>query len=367
MTKFKKYLILSLSLALVNAVLLLIYFVPRFDHTDTAQYISTIKYVAGEPGAELYQSRILKPLPIFISVLLSPVLGEKNSLIAQNLFFYFLSVFLIFLLVYRLYKNEKQAFYGTIIYVGAYPMLAYGLAALTDLSGWFFYILSILISLKFLEKPNFKTTLLAGFISGLGMLFKENMAAAPIFFACLVLLADNISFKEKIRYIFIFAIPFAIIVILNSIVIYKLFSYSYLDWYLAQFKHPKSGFFAYTPLRMAIEIIRVLLVGWIFFLLGIRKELILKNKERIKVIMALILPSLSFFLWAFPHNRIAYIAAPLLVLLGSFGIIRSGRDPKMNIFLETSFIFIYVLLNYVALEFFLRWGTTLQPPGTFFG
>ncbi|MCX6760668.1 MAG: glycosyltransferase family 39 protein [Candidatus Nealsonbacteria bacterium] len=367
MTNFKKYLLISLSLALISAVLLLVYFVPRFDHTDTAQYISTIKNISGDRGAELFQNRILKPMPIFISVLLSPVFGEKNSLIIQNLVFYFLSVFLIFLLIYRLYKNEKQAFYGTVLYIGAYPMLAYGLAALTDLSGWFFYILSILISLNFIEKPNLKTAFLAGSIAGLGILFKENMAAAPIFFASILFLTTNLSVKDKLKHILIYGIPFAIIILVNSIIIYKLYSYSYLDWYMAQFNHPQEGFFAYTPLRIAIEMIRVLLVGWVFVLLGIKKELIAKNKERMKVLAALILPSLSFFLWAYPHNRIAYIAAPLLVLLGSFGILRNYKNYKLNNFVELTLLSLYVLVNYAALEFFLNYGTILQPPGTFFG
>lgn len=367
MTNFKKYLSISLFLALINAVLLLVYFVPRFDHTDTAQYISTINNISGDSGAELFQYRILKPLPILIGVLLSPILSAKDSLIAQNLVFYFLSVLLIFFLVYRLYGNEKQAFYGTVLYIGAYPMLAYGLAALTDLSGWFFYILSILICLKFLEKPNFKTALLAGSVAGIGMLFKENMAAAPIFFASLVFLTAKFSLKDKFKYIFIYGVPFAIIILINSIIIYKLYSYSYLDWYLVQFNHPQKGFFAYTPLRIAIEIARVFLVGWIFVLLGIRKEFILKNKERAMVLIALIPPSLSFFLWAFPHNRIAYIAAPLLVLFGSLGILRSYKNYKLNNLIEITLISLYLLVNYTALEFFLRYGTILQPPGTFFG
>jgi hypothetical protein len=76
---------------------------------------------------------------------------------------------------------------------------------------------------------------------------------------------------------------------------------------------------------------------------------------------------LSFFLWAYPHNRIAYIAFPLLVALGSFGILRNFKNYKLNTFTEVTLLSVYVLVNYVALEFFLRYGTTLQPPGTLFG
>ncbi|MDP2946983.1 MAG: hypothetical protein Q8N88_02615, partial [Nanoarchaeota archaeon] len=92
MTNFKKYFYLSLIIALLNAFLLVIFFVPRFDHTDTPQYISTIKHILGDSTAELFPARILKPLPILIGAVLAPIFGAENTLIVQNLIFYFFSV-----------------------------------------------------------------------------------------------------------------------------------------------------------------------------------------------------------------------------------------------------------------------------------
>jgi len=53
MNSFRKYLLISLILGLINAAILLVFFVPRFNHTDTISYVSTIKYVLGEPGGEV--------------------------------------------------------------------------------------------------------------------------------------------------------------------------------------------------------------------------------------------------------------------------------------------------------------------------
>lgn len=370
MTLFRKYLLISLLFALLNAILILVFFVPRFDHTDTHQYISTMKYISGDSTGKIFPYRILKPLPILIGVVLSPVIKAENTLIAQNIIFYLLSVWLIFLLVHRIYRNEKQACYGAILYAGAYPMLAYGLASLTDMPGWFFYLFSILISLDFLKKPRLKTALLAGFIAGIGMLFKENVAAAPIFFASLLFIASQLPFKEKIKYILIFGVAFIFFPIINNIIVYKLYSFSYL----AEYKHVwglstggYDNFYMITPLRILIEISRVFLMGWLFVLLGILKEFAIKNSERIKILLALILPSLSFFAWPYPHNRMIFIAAPLLIFLGSFGVLRNFRNLKINYLVEIFSLFLYVLINYVVLDLLLKYGTTIQPPGTLFG
>ncbi len=371
MTNFRKYLLLSFTVALLNAVLLLAFFVPRFIHSDTPQYISTIKYILGDPGGQIFLHRILNPMPILIGAALAPIFGVEKVLIVENVVFYFLSAWLIFLLIRRLYRNEKQAFYGTVLYVTAYPMLAYGLAYLTDLPGWFFYLFSVLISLNFLRKPQIKTALLSGLIAGFGMLFKENVAAAPIFFASLVLIALPVSLKEKFKYLIVFGSAFLVFPIINGFILYKLYSYTYWNAFRqggvgasdTNFTTFFNGFYMVTPLRIVIEIGRVLLIGWFFVLLGALKEFAVKNYERLKILIAFLPPSLSFFLWVYPHNRMIYIAAPLLMLLGSSGLLRHYKDNRVNLFLEITMIVLYILVNYIVLEFLLRYGPIIQPPG----
>lgn len=361
MSNFRKYLLFSFIFALINAVVLLVFFVSRFDHTDTPQYVSTIKYILGDPAGEVFLHRILNPMPILISAALSPILTPANALIAQNLVFYFLSVWLIYLLIFHFYRNGKQAFYGTVLFGAAYPMLAYGLASLTDMAGWFFYLFSVFIALRLLEKPQLKTAFWAGITAGFGMLFKENVAAAPIFFVSFLLIATQLPPKEKLKYILAFGAAFLCLPIINSIVLYNLYSYFYLDAYLNGGLGAKSGFYMVSFTRILIEIGRVLLVGWLFVLLGVLKELAVKNIERIKILISFLPPSLSFLLWIYPHNRIIYIAFPLLVILGSLGLLRAYKNPKINAFIEMTLLSAYILLNYLVLEFLLKYGPLIQP------
>lgn len=336
---------------------LLVFFVPRFDHTDTVQYIATVNYVLSQGGGELHLNRLLYPAPILISAALNPIFSPTNAFIFQNIIFYFFSIFVIFLLIFRFYKNEQQAFFGTVLFATAYPVLAYGIAILTDFAGWFFYLTAVLISLNFYRSPDKKTAFVIGLTAGVGMLFKESVAAAAMFFAVLVFLAMQISFKDKMKYALLFGFAFSLPVLINSAVFYKFYSYSYLERYIDVVHDKTGGFYAYSLLRMLIEIGRVFALGWLFFLLGAIKEISLKNKERLRFLAALILPSLSFLFWAFPHNRIIFIAFPLFVLLGSFGLANSG---KLSRFIQTGLLIIYVLSNYLALEFLLWWGPALQ-------
>ena len=362
MTTFQKYLLLALIIALLNAALLVAFFVPQFDHTDTPQYISTIKYILGDPAGEVFLHRILNPLPILIGVTLAPILGVENVLIAQNLVFYLLSVWLVFLLVYRFYHNEKQAFYGTILYIGAYPMLAYGLASLTDLPGWFFYLFSVLIAFNLLKKPQLKTAFLSGLVAGVGMLFKENVAVAPLFFVSFLFIAVPLPLKEKLKYILAFGGAFLFFPIINSIVLYNLYSYFYLDAFNLGGVHRRGlgGLYMVSYTRIIIEIGRTFLIGWIIILLGFLKEFSIKNIKRIKILIAFVPPSLSVFLWCYPHNRMIYIAFPFLILLGSFGLLRRYKNSKINTLVELGLLSMYILMNYAILGFLLRYGAFFQ-------
>lgn len=364
MTPFKKYLLFSLIFALLNTALILIFFIDRFDNSDTEQYVATIKYITSGEYDDMVDDginhRILKPLPLLVGSFLSPILSPENTLVAQNLVFYFLSIYIIFLIVNHLYHNARQAFYGTILFGTGYSMLAYGLAPLVDLSGWFFYFLIIWLSIKLLGDPNLKKSLLIGLISGLGMLFKESVAAAPIFFVSLIFIAAPFKFKDKFKYIFYFSIGFLVPVLLNNLLFYYLHSYTLLDWYREiSAANPRQGFYAYSFLRIIIEIGRAFFLGWLFIISGALRELKEKNIERIKILYALIPSSLSFLIWPYPHNRIAYIAVPLLFLLGSFGILREDDNRRIRILKEISLLLIYICVNYFFLDFLLRYGNFL--------
>jgi hypothetical protein len=362
MTIFRKYILLTFIVSLLNVLIILLFFVPRLNATDSAQYISTIQHVSGDSSATLYSYRILKPLPILIGVVLLPIMSAAQALILQNVIFYFATVLLIFLLINSVYKNEKQAFYGTVLFSTAYPVMAYGLSPLTDFGGWFFYILCIYLTIIFFNNPTYKKSFLIGFLGGIGMLFKENLAALLIFLPSFVLLCTHLTVKEKMRHILGFGVAFLSPIFISGIIVYRFFSYSMIQWYIdVSLHHEGSSVYAYSPLRIIIEIGRIFSLGWVFFLVGVTKEIKTKNKERINLLISLVPSSLSFFLWAFPHNRIAFISAPLIVLLGSFGLVELFKKYKFSKYIEISLLLICVLTNYFLVEFLLKYGDILRP------
>ena len=362
MTTFRKYLLFAFVVALLNVLIILLFFVPRLNATDSAQYISTIQHISGDNSAVLHPYRMIKPLPILIGVVLSPFMSAAQALILQNIIFYFLTVLVVFLLINLVYKNERQAFYGATLVSAAYPVMAYGLSPLTDFSGWFFYILCIYLTIVFFKYPSYRKSLLIGFLGGIGMLFKENLAALVIFFPCFVLICTNLPIKEKIKHILGFGGAFLTPIFISGIVVYRFFSYSMIQWYIdVSFHRGSSDIYAYSPFRIIIEIGRVFSLGWIFFLVGVIKEIKIKNRERAKLLISLVPSSLSFFLWAFPHNRIAFISAPLIVLLGSFGLVELFKNYKFNKYIELFLLFLCVLTNYFLVEFLLKYGDILRP------
>jgi hypothetical protein len=362
MTLFKKYLFLSLFIAFLNLLVILFFFVPRLQATDSAQYISTILHLSGDHSATLVPYRLIKPLPILIGIILLPLMTAGSALIFQNIIFYFASVLLIFLLVNLVYKNEKQAFYGAVLFSTAYPVLAYGLSPLTDFGGWFFYILCIYLTIKFFNNPSIKKSLFIGFLGGIGMLFKENLAALVIFFPFFLFICTPLPVKNKLKYIFSFLSAFLVPVVVSQAIIYYFISYSMIQWYFGfMFDHGNSSAYIYSIPRIIIEIARVFSFGWIFFLVGLLKEMSIKDKNRSKILIALVPSSLSFFLWAAPHNRIAFISAPLIIMLGSFGLVGIFQKQKISKYAEPALLFFCIFINYFLVEFFLKYGNILRP------
>ena len=355
-----KYLILALGAGAIICLVTLTTFTPRSTAPDTEEYVATIRYIAHAPGGEFYWYRILKPLPILVGAALIDIVPPIAALIYQNIVFFFFSIVLIFELTYELYADARQSVYAAVIFATAYPMIAYGLAALTDVSGWFFLLLTTLLSVRLLKVLNRKKVFLIGLIAGLGMLFKENSAAAAIFFAAFVFLDKELSVGERCRYALAFGVGFLILPGINSIVLLSLYSQSYWSWFIWNWTGDRTTFYAYTPLRIIIEAVRVMLFGWVFVVAGILAEYLDKNTARRRILFALVPASLSCILWPFLHNRIMYIAGPLLALLASAGLFIRFKNFELTASARAVLVALYIVTNFAVLEFVLRNGEQYQ-------
>lgn len=343
---------LFIALITVNAAIDVLFFSRRAYLPDVAEYEGCVKYLASNAPAICPPYRILKPLPILIASFLSHLgIPAQDALLLQSIAFYFASTWLMFLFVRALYGDEYQAALAGLLYAGAYPMVAYGLTPLTDVSGWFFVVLCASLAWRSYIAPSLYLAFAGGFAAGLGTLFKESSTSGLVAILCAIAF-NNLPKTKKAKFICIAALPFCLIFAANSILIYSLFRYSYFDWYLDAIKSA-SGYYYYSLARTLVEILRVLSIGWIFFAVAVAEEL-LERSKRVRFYIAIFLSSLTILFWPFLHNRIMFVAAALLIPLASRGLVAFGRKNALL------YLALYFVLNYLFFEISLEYGRTIR-------
>ncbi|MFH1575564.1 MAG: glycosyltransferase family 39 protein [Candidatus Nealsonbacteria bacterium] len=322
--KFKtnKFFIFASIFALLNMGAIFIIFGFK-KYSDSLTDIDLIHWLLGL-GGRAAPERILRPLG---PILAAPFefLGDGAGLIVQNIIFYLLCAFLVFKIVDLIYHNKKQAFFASLFFVSATPVIESGLAYLTDMGAWFFYIFSIFLTLLYFKNKNEKLIILNGFLSGIGVLMKENGGLGVLFFGLMILFSCEFSIKEKISKIMRFGIFFLIPILTLQFLMYKYFHFTSLDWYLGNLPGSSGDGLLLTSLRYFGQLFRVLGVLWIFFFIGVFQEWREKNWERIKIYLALLPSSFSFLLWTVgAAGRGVFIFAPLGILLASYGCKKIG-------------------------------------------
>lgn len=337
--KTHKFLVFALIFAFLNMGAIFSIFGFQ-EYSDTAGYVKVIHWFRGG-DAEVAPERILRPLGSLIAIPFE-FFGRGAGLIVQNMVFYFLCAFLIFKIADLVYHNKKQALLASIFFVTATSVLEVGLAYLTDMGAWFFYLLSIFLTLLYFKNKDEKLIALNGFLSGLGFLMKENGGLGILFFGLMILLAKEFNVKEKIfkmaRFAAFFIIPFAAL----QIFMYRYFQFTSFDWFLGQMNE---GYNEEGPLltflRYLGQFFRTMGILWIFLLVGAFRELREKNWERIKIFLALLPSSFSFLLWPTGGGgRVVFIFAPLGILLATYGC------KKIRPFILVLIVIAILILNY---------------------
>ena len=333
-----RYLIWALVFALLNMGAVFLIFGFR-KYSDTFNDINLIHWFQGNGGG-VDMARILRPLGPLLALPFE-FLGDGAGLILQNIIFYLFSAFLIFKITDLIFQNKKQAFLASIFFVTATPVIESGLAYLTDMGAWFFYLLSIFLTLIYFKTRKEGLLILNGLLSGTGVLMKENGGLGVLFFGLMILLSKEFNIKEKILKIMRFGIFFLTPVAITQILVFKYFHITSLDLYLSGKASLNGEGLLLVFLRYFGQLFRILGILWIFFFIGLWEELKIKNWERIKIYLALIPSSLSFFLWSIgAGGRAVFIFAPLGILLATCGCKKIRPLPMVLI------ILVILVLNY---------------------
>ncbi|MBI4812161.1 glycosyltransferase family 39 protein [Candidatus Falkowbacteria bacterium] len=334
-----KYLIILFCFVVLNIIF--INFFPNFAtpfNSDSEQYLESAEYFRGLE-ATAYPQRLLKPLMPFLVAVLSPVFGFSAPFLIVNSLFYLFIGFLVFKIIKLMFGDERQTLVGSLFFVSAYPMLEYGIAFMTDMAGWFFFVWSVYLTLLFLKKPSPGLAVANGAVAAVGALAKESGAMGAVFFGLCVLFVHKDILWNKVKFIAAFAVFFLALFLPWQIFIFSKFHYDYYRWFAfnwsASSQSPYAKEFALVSVK---SLVATFFFGWLFVLAGIIrwKNIAPENK---KIILALIPPSFAFFAHPAISSRLFYIVGLLLSILAGVGFMYLLNNFKK--------IYVYSLLAMV--------------------
>ena len=355
MLKKYKFEIFLIFLLIINFYL--IYLVFGFEPGgDGWGYIKQTEILAGDPF--LYQKgslqdwgrAFLRPLGPIIGALFLPLTNNAfGAVLLQNLIFYLLTPFLFFYAAHCFFKQKRLAFYSTVFYICAYPYLKFTLNYMFDIGAWFFIVLSILFTLKYLSvyKTDKKTAnnilLFNPVVCFLGFLMKESGGLGIGFFILVILLATDFTLKEKIKKILIPIFLFSILLIFYEVAFYSSYHYYSFDFFSTiSDTFPRT----YNFSNIAKKLIAVFSLGWFYVVLGTHRIFKEKDRRKMMILLALIPISFSFLFWSYQAERLMYVAGPLLAFLAVIGINIKRQGIKYRL-TESLLIILFIAFNYL--------------------
>ncbi len=321
---------------------------------DSVAYFETAKFLGGLEGGVLHPARILKPFGPLLAYLIGQGTGwgVEWGLLLENALWYLLMVPAIYALLRRMSRgNSNQALWGSIIFLCAYPMLAYGVSYMTDISGWFFTVWGYYFVVRFVDERMLRDAFFAGLTMAVGFLCKEYVAAVALFFFLAACFAPGFWWEDRLRSLAFFALPVFVIAGGWQIFCWTVYHVSYLGWYAA-------GGVSHYELKVVPFMIKsflgVFLVGWVLALVGLWTLWREGSSRELFLLKLLALPSMSFLLWHVASSRIYFIAAiPAAFLAGVY----LERLYKTNRIVFWSVLLCVIVVNYG----WYLWGGAIRP------
>ncbi len=341
---------LLMAAVLFNAAVIAGLFGRFFYTPDTPCYVSGARLVVGLPGGRNCDFRMLKPLPLILPGLLEKLTGleAQYGLLFQNLLFYSLAAFLIFEIIRVVFGQERQAFWGTLLFITAPPLLLHGLAYLTDMPGWFFGILGIYLTVRFgdtfASRPPWAVVI--GCVSGLGFLWKESAITGLLFFAvhsCLAELPRRVKLTAFLYSICGFMTP----VLIVSAIVYDRLEITFWSWYEFNRSMPYGDYYRLS--EFVKEAARTLYIPWLLVLVGLGRLFKGHFQENIRrdAVRFLVAGGATILLWPIwplPLGRVFYLSGPFLAAAASYGAGAFSKD-KGAVLVVVAVLFNYLIVG----------------------
>ena len=316
-------------------------------------WVGRVQVLAGEAGAEIFSEGLgqafLRPLGPLVAYFFTFFgLDAYSAMLLEDLIFYLVTPFLFFYAANYFFQDKKLAFYSSVFYSASYPFFKYSLGYMTDIGAWFFLILSILLTFKYLAvhqtDPKIENRILwlNPIVCFLGFLMKENGIVGIGFFVLIILLATGFDLSAKFKKVMVSASLLVLLVIIYQIVYYSIFHFNSFDFFTVT----KDIYFNrnYNFFGIIKKIVTLFSLGWLYVLLGFYRIFKDKNRRNKIIILSLIPISFSFLLWPYQSERLMAIAVPLLSLLATAGI--NIKKPGIKFRLtESLLIIIFIVIS----------------------
>lgn len=339
-----KYLIcIGLFIALNIAIsILYIGYKPYLMEGDSVTYIEAAKFLQGEnTTGQGVANRILSvPFFLYTTIFVDAFVDDLHlSISIVNLIFYIGCVYTFYLLSLEIYKENRVALLATMLVTFNYYVIDPVNAHLADMGGWFFFLLSTYFAVKYFNSTERKYYYAAIVYAAMGVLFKEYGGFGIINLGTLIVVS-NFSYSKKIKDIFLAAVLFSPLLIFYHVFVYLKYNYSYFDWY-SQVKTVVSvpGYESKSVILLLKILGWLFSFGWIAFLFGLKEECKVVDKNRIKILVALLPSTLFFLIWPGITGRLAVMFMMWLALIAGFGL------SKLKWYALYPFIGAYVWFN----------------------
>jgi putative flippase GtrA len=312
------YPILLLGFLILIAVFR-ISFMPITFSSDSAGYVATAEFIAGE-GGEFIGARYLKPLAPGIVALIAETTSASypTALLIQAFLGYILLGFAAYWFGMTLWNDRRAGILLSILVATSYPILRYGLDFLTETGAWTLYFAALAGTVLWYRRPSTKLLWLTSIIILLGLLWKEYAVLAGVVYGLAIIFQPSLSYKEK----FYTVMQGFCLVLLPWIIwqgyVYFTYEYSYLDW-LAIGASGEAYQNTYTLFAVIKSLAGLLLFSWVFVLIGFWKYPSFESIQK-RFIQFLALPSFGFLLWGWVSTRLFFSLVPLVGIFAVHGI-----------------------------------------------
>lgn len=279
--------------------------------SDSGEYVKTAMYFAGENDSPP-PHRLLKPLCTLLVALIGPIVGYENALVAQSILFYALMLVVLYMLAREFTGQTRLAVVAVLLSGLSYPILKYGIEVYVETGALFFYVLSLLLTLRFMRAPSARLYLLNVVVVTAGSLWKEYAVVAGAVLGIAMLAHPVLTFKLKAMYAAAFAGIFLSVQALWQWFVYVHFHFGYS--YLLQTSSAGIQNGEFTLRNIAKSTAALIGLAWILVPIGLRRVFTLELNDRIFMIIAAVMP-LAGYLWGYVSSRLLYVIAIPYILI----------------------------------------------------